>query len=173
MTTRANDARTRANEPGRGRTTSSRQPLRFALSVVLGSAVVLAGCEAPDFERATAPAPAFGSQATVELLVRTKALHLVVPGGAAWEIPRLPKRGSATAADECPPALYATGPAIARRLPSTLLAGRATEIRGVPVVSLAAESCRLERLYGHPTKRGRRWEEPAFLSIFDDRDLLF
>ncbi len=111
---------------------------------------------------------AFGSASTIRLLNRIDAVQLTPAPGATFEVPP-PARAEVyrrQELEECGRPFY--GPAErGEELPSTALADRDWVERGVAVLSIAVERCRLLRLLAHPQARGREWEEPAFVSYFD------
>ncbi len=146
---------------------------RDVTSTLLAVSGLLFACTTPEIERSAAPASSFGSPRTIEILVRSQALHLSPPRNADWTVHRLDRFGLPEPSPECGPPLYAVGPGSAAGLPSTTLAGRPAGYPTVPVVSLAVESCRLTRLHSNPGGTGRAWEEPGFVTVFANGEPVF
>ena len=93
----------------------------------------------------------------------------------AWELPQVRRRGlrDGEVRSVCEEPRYGSVAAQPEIIPSTRMADRAAIEDGLPVLSLAVESCNLRRLYEQPQMRGREWEVPAFASYFDEGSLRF
>lgn len=117
---------------------------------------------------------AFGSASTIRLLNRVDALQARPAPGAVFEVPppARPEAFRSAGLEECGRPFYAPA-RDGGKLPSTALADPTWVERGLPVLSIAIERCRLLRLLAHPQARGRDWEEPAFVSYFDAGELRF
>lgn len=117
---------------------------------------------------------AFGSASTIRLLNRVDSLQLAPASGAVFEVPP-PARAETFRSrhlEECGRPFFEPAKG-GGELPSTSMADPAWVERGVAVLSIAIERCRLLRLLAHPQARGREWEEPAFVSYFDSGKLLY
>jgi hypothetical protein len=109
------------------------------------------------------PASAFGSQRLRGALTSAGLLHLhpsADGASQAWDgggsCPDLPIGVDLPAPDE---------------LPSSVLPP-AGHVRGT-VVSLVLDRCRYERLLANPLEHGRDWEEPGWVSVFENGSLRF
>ncbi len=111
--------------------------------------------------RREVPASAFGSQRLRSALTASGALSLR-PGEAAAHWDRVGR---------CPDPPIGLEPLAPQVMPSSTLPPEWSQ-RGA-VVSLALDACRLERLLGNPLEHGRDWEEPGWVSFFEDGTLRF
>ncbi len=162
--------------------------IRFLLPTLAlagGAVLVLAATAArlrSDTARSSVRTRELGNRRDARALVQAGVLRLAAPAAERWEIPDLPPFGVPPGSERggCGPALYGAVPAgggfgesAHQEWPSTALLPAAAQQASVPVLSLAVETCRLRHLMERPYQKGRAFEEPAFLTWFEDGAVRF